>query len=140
MIKANELRIGNCIGLSDKLGSGNVVIEGLKFDTENSKDRIRYKGNLIWNFLEDFEPVPLSKEVLLACGFTPNRLDVLAIELFDISTHLELMEAGGMFYPSINQVPDIGNQQDVAFGYIQYLHELQNIYYFLCKKELEYKP
>ena len=117
MINANELRIGNFIG--DKQRPYFPI----------TLDNIKY--------FHTFLPIPITPEILEKCGFKKNRNNEMAIEINNISGHLELNEGGcNYFYPSFTQTPQGGEERTVYFNRIQSLHQLQNLYFALTGEEL----
>jgi hypothetical protein len=87
------------------------------------------------------QPIPLTPEILEKCGFVPNAIGQLAIEILGIDTHLELVSIiGGYCYLNLNQVGEFGSIQDISINRIQHLHQLQNLYYALTGEELIYQP
>jgi len=120
-MKANELRIDNWV---------------------ISKDGRHIQMNRIMlGVVPLLSPIPLTPEVLEKCGFVPNAIGQLAIEVLGIDTHLELITINdGYCYVNLNQVNEFGNSQNVAINRIQYLHQLQNLYFALTGEELIYKP
>jgi hypothetical protein len=58
----------------------------------------------------------------------------------DLQTHyLELMPSNGYWYPVYAQVPEMSHEDDqcVSLNRIQYVHELQNLFFALTGNELE---
>jgi len=126
-MNANELRIGNWVERIDIGFSGakKVVFQIRHLDIIHH---------------ESYSPIPLTTEILDKCGFWANRFDVPSFEINDMATHLELIEANGFYYPSIDQMQDIGPSQNVSLTRIQYLHQLQNLIFTLTNEELNYTP
>jgi hypothetical protein len=126
MIQANELRIGNYVALK----GGDIV-------------PIADGGILAIN-QKRFEcyPIPLTPEILEKCGF-----DVV----HKTNNHYAINDPNGIKDShKISVFPTINNQWHIAFsdtlnGYndytpttkIQYLHQLQNLYFALTGEELE---
>lgn len=108
MIKANELRIGNLV---NRQGS-ELIVNGcdIKWFQEDS-----YNG---------LEPIPLTEEILLKCGFK------LAIDenIYTLHDTIELTQTdyGNSFYFMGNFI-----KSD-----IKHLHQLQNLYFALTGEEL----
>ena len=119
MINPQELRLGNLV-----YGENGLSCKIRKYDFDHTNFNKLY-------------PITLTPNILDKLGFTPNAIGTLAIELWDISTHLEIIPAGFVFYVSIDQMQDIGAPQNVSLQCISYVHELQNLIYFLTKKELQ---
>jgi len=83
-----------------------------------------------------YEPIPLTEEWLLKSGF--NNLNYgyeLAIELDRL---LQLVVSNGDYYPQLIQLPEMSglDSQVVSLNSINYIHELQNLWYVLTGKEL----
>lgn len=139
MIQANELRIGNLIKFSDCV----YTIRDLNENTQNTLDNgvnaigisriqeirsyeILTNGKL-YTF-NNIDPVPLSEEILLKCGFSKIGNSGLV---------------GGITYQDDNMTLLFG-QGDVVYFHvdtrymsINSLHQLQNLYFILNNKELE---
>ena len=114
-MEAKELRIGNRILFDGKI----TIVNTRMLAYINNANRLKNKIDLI-----SFEPIPLSEEILLKCGFKENgnrKRDFYfrnyCIELFDNSCN---------FW--------IGDFNDIE---INYLHQLQNLYWSLTGEELE---
>lgn len=121
MIQANSLRIGNWVsfkglwqGTVREVGtSGVILIEGNDgiFDDEN------------------IQPIPITEQVLFACGF--GRQDKIPIGYWKELPHYTV----GKF--------EIFQEGDYKFAPtlpIRFLHQLQNLYFALTQTELNYKP
>lgn len=118
MIKANELRIGNW-----------VTVKGV-FE---KAIHIRLRKHDFNKDFNDFYPIPLTEEILLKCGFENYQTDksnVFKGEGFLI-TFVKEGRFKGKRYLKYHCV----TFED--FGKIQYLHQLQNLYWCLCGKEVE---
>jgi hypothetical protein len=111
-MKASEFRIGNWIYIpqtktNEQIGS---IEENGRFTTKN------YKSS--YSSIECLEPIPLTEEWLLKFGFKNNRLG-----LFDC----------------IKVVEDIGFHISFIQRHlkeVQYVHQLQNLYFALTGEEL----
>lgn len=60
----------------------------------------------------------------------------------DLQTHyLELMPSNGHWYPTYAQVPEMSHEdeQRVSINRIEFVHELQNLFFVLTGRELEAK-
>jgi len=128
MIKSTDLRIGNWY--VNQWGEYLQVDPDL-FGADN---------------LESYPiPIPLNHEILEKCGF-----DVV----HKTNNHYAINDPNGIKDShKISVFPTVNNQWHIAFsdtlnGYndytpttkIQYLHQLQNLYYSLTNEELEFKP
>lgn len=130
MIQITELRVGNWVGMNLKELPKNYVRvlevgETMKCDDDGD---IGY-----WN-IGDFDPIPLSAEILLACGFKKLKGGK------DIYAHPGKVEIS---VNPILQLPYI----ETDFGHARInglrltsLHKLQNLYFALTGEELNYQP
>lgn len=114
MIKANEIRIGNYF-----------------FDADGNEKKIDYSDLVSLEITcLHFNPIPLTHEILERFGFEVEVIEAPGIEIWNqyskgkltISEHLD-------HYVFV--ITDNGTVR------LNYLHELQNFYYDLNKKELE---
>ena len=114
-MKANELRIGNLVGFP----SG-----------------VKYKVDMLYSnyeCLDYWQPIPLTEEILLKCGFVSdeNKEDNYFVKLkygnfiFQSDLSVDFREV----YLNINK-------QDII---VEYLHQLQNIYFAITGIELAYE-
>lgn len=157
MINANELRIGNWVDFCYKHKGEYKRRSCQVISIEEKKVVVLDKGV---SLVDEFYPIPLTPEILEACGFRLDsesqyrcayngitRLDkVYAESIFsgdDPNLHIDcIMDAEG------KEVRRIGVNGFVYLGMygnagtpvdLKYLHQLQNCYYFLTNKELIYK-
>lgn len=118
MIAAEEIRIGNWL----KLGKEYTRVYQILYSivTGQSINHADYKE-------EFFEPIPLTPEILIGCGFkkAPIAENTFAIDSFfyDVETLSFCWDD-----ESITHWESID---------IKYLHQLQNLYFALTNKELE---
>lgn len=119
MIKANELRIGNWVILSED--STKFIIEEISktgLVVQNSQETA-------WIEIEEFEPIPLTEEILLKCGFEHSIAGLFGNNYMLNSVSIQLKTLGAYIlvcYPKCE---------------IKYLHQLQNLYFALTGQELE---
>lgn len=130
MIKANELRIGNYViikNYNSKYWNKIGRIEGFTRNAEYVSLDINQNSAF---YLKDIQPIPLTEEILIKCGFEKsNDLD----EFY----HLDLLNEWTRIYfnPKYKVCTLSINQHDSRIS-IQYLHELQNLVFSLTQKEL----
>jgi hypothetical protein len=124
MIDAKELRIGNYIKYAESKDLSkkfhNTFVE-VNIDILLDVDNVIRKN---W-----FTHIPLTTEILVKCGFNKELV----------------VGKSDKFFYSLNGLSY--NECHVAWWYrgvldfqIKYLHQLQNLYYALAGKELEYQP
>ncbi|QHC84967.1 hypothetical protein AS589_09380 [Empedobacter brevis] len=106
-MKPQELRIGNC--LFDPEENKNVLIEGVDIFLIQMEHPRESK----------YEPITLTEEILLKCGYSEYDLDI---------GRIILTEDGGFIITRLSQ--------NVT---LKTLHQLQNLYFALTNKELEIK-
>lgn len=121
MIQPTELRINNWV-YSIQLAK-EVQISSI--DNEN----VSFINEVTWDYNEPdtIEPIVLSEEVLLKCGFELNEDKTLFVIK---NCGLRLMDIASSYYRANFPI-----KADVI-----YLHQLQNLYFALTNQELIYKP
>ena len=118
MIKSNGLRIGNYLDFGSRI----CIIEAI--DKQGVEVKFLDNGEEEWIDLYLFTPIPITKEILLKCGFSKFKGDNSDCFLndFETSCNMELLFWKGT---------EIKN--------IKHLHQLQNLYFALTGKEIEIK-
>ena len=125
MMKANELRIGNWV---HEPVIGYCQIEVIEYNNCLVGDSSDTAYNIL---LTGLEPIPLTPEILIACGFPlaeHQRMGAIVYEnnKFDIW----LYKYDGKSSYTCSCSPDGGKP-------IEYLHQLQNLYFALTGEELD---
>lgn len=131
-MKPQDLRIGNLVilcvanvnhyGKIHSLTPSHLLIgDGIKCD------------------YSDLEPIIITEEWLLKCGFTPceslfkDKPNILSVQISNNET-LDY-EDGELF------IANVGSHRVVTlWNNIIHLHQLQNLYYAITGEELEVKP
>ena len=134
MINAKELRIGNWVTYHGETDMPCQL---------DAQDILNISTNYMHN-AEIHSPIPLTPEVLDACGFRllqknnchyvidwPNqRISQQKISVF---------KSSGVFNVAFSNTLS-GYEDYILPTEIKYLNQLQNLYFDLCGQELGYKP
>lgn len=135
MVKATELMIGNLVTLGDKQRK-ELWCNQIHAQNEFFEVKTIYSDNDIALELDDeivdisevdVEPIPLSRELLLKFNFYENRSN----NSWQLDTKYGFSIWGRIdkgFYVYVES-DEIGNK-------IEYVHQLQNLYFALTGKEL----
>lgn len=123
MIQVNELRIGNKVIDSQT----NIICEISSINHEGNL-RLFCKGGSVGANCTEVESIPLTKDILLECGFE----NIPSTQCFRLKNNI----CDIIIYPSgsIELWTDVDSIK--INTNINKLHELQNIYYSLIKTEL----
>ena len=136
-MEAKELRIGNLVKCNPKFSK--EVSTFVEYDDEIVKIKhISEKETEWWSMgchITQLIPIPLTEEWLLKFGFELND-----------DAYLKTEGRQSISIPRFNKDDDfyILYQEDVGCGYnplryLDYVHELQNLYFALTGKELTLK-
>ena len=119
-LSSNELRIGNLVKKSGSNKSYIITLERF-WKHYNTADAFYY-----------LEPIPLTEEILLKCGFVKeqNQNGRNRFELGLYIVYLETEHSQPSFH--FKAMPDFFPE----LTEIHYLHQLQNLYYSLTGQEL----
>lgn len=135
MIKANELRVGNWV---NRLGKPTIIT------AVQQGEEIGYVTTPISGAIttSQIEPIPITEQVLLDCGFEVWEKTGLLIkdawspghpaQRFDLSWS----EKTGFLCKSRYQA----ESEFMTMRHIQHLHSLMNLFFSLTGQELTYKP
>lgn len=136
MIPANELRIGNWVDvenastiIDNSSGAYQKIVRAKYEQVESISNEFALAGG--FHCLEYGEPIPLTPEIIVACGFTPKKA---LYETLEIKYKTGLIEAK----ISLENTDDgewrwIDGNTNVA---LYSLHQLQNLYFALTGTEL----
>jgi len=145
-MKENELRIGNLVTVNNpkyhpKLKG--VVLRVTSISPNGDEysiglEHINQKPNTYYQsysqFLKFIEPIQLEKEVL-----NDNFKSDNGNFWIDLQTHyLELITVGSDWFPIYSQLPEFSSEEEqrVNLNSIQFVHQLQNLYFTLKGEEL----
>jgi hypothetical protein len=141
MIQANELRIGNLVQIEIDDEIYYTKVEGIKKSEVSLSLSIRgYK----WDDLEDIDPIPITHEILEKAGFEKKLLNQyfypggFQLSLFKIANY-----SGDAYFDYdsnegyLRLLSSDGGDTSSVIEKIQFLHQLQNIYFALAGEELK---
>ena len=129
-MKTSELRIGNYISLKSRIAKiAEIFHKGiLAYDLEETQDTIEN--------LERLEPIPITEEWLLKFGFEnkdDNRYEIWMHDHEDFE--IEYIGKKYAYRIWCEDAPHVTH----FIGHCKYVHELQNLFFCLRKKELTIK-
>jgi len=127
MIQANELRIGNYI--QDKQFKN---IGYLKHWISKNMVCVKKEFSTSTDHISEFEPIELTEELLLKCGFVKNdncyNYYEFSLEPINEKEYFVILKYTlPIAWAKLNQLP------------ISSLHQLQNVYFALTQTELQIK-
>jgi len=125
-LKSSELRIGNFIENTDSQMASYMVVNA---------DVIKQNEHSMYASLE---PIPLTKEWLLKFGFKHQYKTIEDQDFFEI-----IIDCNFKLYVSLNKMKVSICKKYVGNVYskkIDYVHQLQNLYFALTGEELTLKP
>ena len=114
-MKSNELRVGNWV---------NYWGDNIKFDEIDLSDLFNPSIDI---YETDLEPIELTEEILLKCGF--EKREDGDYNLFKYS-EVDIVICSDFSSWKCDGI-------NFSVNYIKYLHQLQNLYFALTNKELE---
>lgn len=156
-MKANELRIGNLVGLDDSEWNGfNQFFEFMSnsdvgiFLEDKSKhatvisianeiELMAYGADLDYYAISEIQPIPLTEDWLVRFGFEKNeyRDNVFHLDSLDICFGWGWEEKERHFHYAHDF--EKGDGYDCLWKAINYVHQLQNLYFALTGEELTIK-
>ena len=124
MIQANELRIGNKVYDNGKI----CTIESINAFADGEADVYLVETGNAGMFID---PIPLTEDILLKCGATSV--------IFTTNNEISSFDIGDlMFEKEVNGYCVFGSEWTIGKPF-HYLHQLQNLFFCLCGKELTIK-
>jgi hypothetical protein len=139
-MKVNELRIGNYVKFYDPINGTNIY-KVYRIGDRGSVS-LEDKGQLASCTVKDIEPIELTGDILINIGFKKGYNEIYSKTIKDDFYEYNI---------SYQNVSD-NKYSFVAYGYkngelkrqirldnIQYLHELQNVFFSFTNQELEIK-
>jgi hypothetical protein len=118
MIQANELRIGNWIKHDPSyVENQNFIVSDIRTHREKTVNGIE---------IDDCSPIPLTEKILLKCGaqmqIDKNRFILSGYDIYFFTDKI-------VFNPNSSTISVV----------LKSVHQLQNLYFALTAKELEFK-
>lgn len=152
MIQAKDLRIGNYI--ADRGGKKWQIDHWESKDKVSAKSSIseigghKFEGHPLTEYVEYLQPIPLTEEILLKCGFEkiPHfNIGNASIKHIGRDRHISISSVGtpNEIIALVDQSgEDIANSDVIIVKNYDYdgytnLHQLQNLYFALTGEELE---
>lgn len=130
MIQKTDLRIGN--HLKYYIGEEGIDWDATKIDVQD----LQWCEDNNENFNEVHKGIELTTVILVMSGFTEDNNGHFWI---DLQTHyLEFIPMHDGFYPIYAQLPELSSEaeQRVGLNKIQFVHELENLFFVLTGKEI----
>ena len=123
-LKANELRIGNLVEINMPITNKIISI-----DVYHISELKKNKGY--------FKPIPLTEEWLLKFGFEDDGVWIHKIIKLEHDRMLGIDLNNNHFF--LSQWDKHNNFRDCFLVKCEFVHQLQNLFYSICGKELEIK-
>ena len=140
---AQELRIGNLV-IADGLYEGKIVTVnqiGQQGTLSEDKRVILFVGFDVGEFLKDIKPIPLTEEWLLKFGFVKGNIcypSGYSINLLSTDFFLRPCAYDGWYWGFNKDEKNLDCELNDVQP-INHVHQLQNLYWCLCGKELTLK-
>jgi hypothetical protein len=132
-MKANELRIGNWVFDDENIPMQIAKIESEIYTRWNFNDCSIVLEHKATYYESEIFPIPITEEILLKCGFEDGVVNIFENENFKTSIwyhdgwHFQFDEKEWYGKSSVYLYP----------APIDYVHQLQNLYFALTGEELE---
>lgn len=129
MIDEKSLRLGNCVMYENTTH----VVEELRGRNNTIVTRWIKGTDHCIHTADELDPIPLTEEILLKCGFTK---DDNGLDMYD-PRYEDWLEMGFPVIGRLSEAEGDSLVDDSGEIRINYLHELQNLIYCLTGKELK---
>lgn len=140
-MKASELRCGNIVTINNPKYYPEFIEyeckvigveekEHTSFPESKHTVKLQYGLNTYNQFEEFIEPIPLTEEWLLRFGYTQNKT---AADMFEDETRLNIWRSPNDFNGFI------ADWDALTLRAIEFVHQLQNLYFSLTGEELTLK-
>lgn len=133
MIDPKELRIGNwIIGTTDGIGVPNQIQQVFSIDENYINPIYNHQGESYYIKPEDAEPIPLTEDILIKCGFKKEGERYRSPWFCDGTEALYILkDEFSFFYQPLEPMMPVRFES---------LHRLQNFFYANTYQEIEFKP
>jgi len=130
-MKANELRILNKVSFNGKI----LTIKSIELNPVNLEYFIKVNENFSQIKIKALEPILLTEEILLKCGFNKDESERWC------DMHEEYEECTYYYFDMFKLYynPELGYYTDDTFEFkikLEFLYQLQNLYFALTGEEL----
>lgn len=130
-MKTTELRFGNLIYEVWNGKKDVTIFDFTLYESHNVNGKTHFDPILKCEIFDKIEPIPLTEERLLSFGLIDRKIKLNTI---DRTLNLSAIVDGKYYF----YLEDIDGNT-FCLNYIQYVHELQNLYFILTGTELEIK-
>jgi len=120
-MRANELRIGNWLHFDNFIGNSHYIQVTPRMFRNMGLD---CSDNLEIELNQYYEPIPLTEEMLLKCGFHKE------LDAFYRKNKSQMIEV------CFHDDGILITNQSVCLSSIKYLHQIQNLFFALTNEEL----
>lgn len=140
MIKTEELRIGSKVAMGDH----HCTVNSIHAVPQTGECFVRISGFLDKDpqyqvYLYQLEPIPLTPEILLSCGFEKLPQQAGGYQGYLLNDDFELgwdIHNNCFYYQCANRE----GYRNECYVSLVGIHQLQNLYFALTGKELQYTP
>ncbi len=131
-MQANWFRIGNFVQSKDAPNASHSVITSIS-DYPKEPEKIGFECGFDHS-IDCYKPIPLTEEWLLKFGFSKSVRENYNDMYKDLSARMVLWFNEG----NIAEMDLIQDEKHISFkhGHIQFVHQLQNLYFALTGEEL----
>lgn len=133
MVQAKELIIGNKVGINLQQFPTNYFTV-LEIGETMKLCEVGREHTQDYFYVGDIQPIPISPEILLKCGFTKHENSNEYWNFWILSNGWHISEA-------LHTEPSAGVKTGLCYWSdeyieIKYLHQLQNLYFALTSQEM----
>ena len=133
---AKELRIGNYVGIEETAlhANGCNYLEAIFEIEEIKKEVAQFKGFHAGEYYKDLKPIPLTEDWLYDFGFLlDNGFTTYKINIFKGYLRVALDGSWGVYKDEYSNRTGSSYNNKIK---IEYVHQLQNLYFTLTGEEL----